>query len=136
MGFEDLIRLICRFAIQHKDQETHANWLDLMLHVRGHGFEADDKLEPQMCLVRDSIRRFHDALHQVQGIDRALTGLSCPMAIFIQQTREGWGYAEWKMFLHDLRHRGIILSRETEHYLKELFESINGLYQIFAGKKN
>ncbi|MBF0345792.1 MAG: hypothetical protein HQL06_16385 [Nitrospirae bacterium] len=51
MRFEDLLKLICRYAIQSKLQGSHASWLALLTDVREGDFEVNDEMESQIRLV-------------------------------------------------------------------------------------
>ncbi|KJR42021.1 hypothetical protein MCHI_002084 [Candidatus Magnetoovum chiemensis] len=49
------------------------------------------------------------------------------MKVFIKSTTEGWTHAEWEMFLHDLRVKGIVITKECETYLKNVMEAVKDL---------
>jgi hypothetical protein len=70
--------------------------------------------------------RVMDALSRTGGIEQAVEGLLCPMKMFMQLMEEGWTPAAWRMLIHDLGVKRVLITRQTERYVLDVIAGIRG----------
>ena len=68
--------------------------------------------------------RVMEALSRTDGIEQAVEGLLCPMKMFMQLMDEGWTPAAWRMLMHDLGIKRVLITKQTECYVMGVARSV------------
>jgi hypothetical protein len=85
--------------------------------------EAHNEVRTPHLPLREALQNLEASLRDTGNIENAFHGLTCPMRMFIQLTRQGWSPPAVRMLAHDLKFKGIFLKKVSGEYFDNVGSS-------------